>query len=650
MPSTIFLVFSNISYLFLSILIFIPMLVGLLIISEYLFLDNSACNLASINLMRFRNEDNSLNIPQFQHACSIFFTAQEILVDLSSYPTKEIAKNSHEYRPLGLGYANLGTYLMVNGIPYNSKKAQAICGAITAILCGTGYETSAKIAKVKGPFKGYKLNKKPMLNVMRMHRKAAYDIKEQHCPRELLNTAQEVWENVVTLGKQFGYRNAQATVIAPTGTIGLLMDCDTTGIEPEFSIVKWKKLAGGGYFKIVNQSVLIALRNLGYTDGETSDMMRHVLGHGTIEGAPHVNMNALEELGYTKAEIDEAHEYVLNNKSLDEWTPYIDPTTLKLKGLTDEQIQQAQQYISGAETLEGSPHMKDEHLAIFDCANRCGNGERFIEPLGHIYMMAAAQPFISGAISKTVNIPNESTEKEIEDLYLLSHKLGLKCVALYRDGCKLSQPLNTKSSSPSNTKTEIVTEESEVYGRGVKEYLPPTRRGLTTEVLIGGQKVYIRTGEYENGRCGEIFVDMHKEGAAYRSMMSCFAMAVSIGLQHGVPLEKFVDSFTFTRFEPNGITNHENIKTSTSVIDFIFRLLGMEYLNMTGFVHVKPIEKIKDTSSKKDKPVKKEPSVLSQHLEGLMGDAPPCTGCGHITVRNGSCYKCLNCGNSMGCS
>lgn len=634
--------------------------------SEYHFLDNTACNLASINIMKFLNADNSLNIAEYQHACRVFFIAQEILVDFASYPTEKIAKNSHDYRPLGLGYANLGTFLMVNGIPYDSEKSFAVTGAITAIMCGTAYKTSAEMAGVIGPFQGFYKNRASMLRVMNKHRDAAYHIDVRYCPKDLLDAAREDWDEAVRLGEMNGYRNAQATVIAPTGTIGLLMDCDTTGIEPEFSIVKWKKLAGGGYFKIINQSIPRALKHLGYNEKQITEMINYVLGHGTLDNAPHVNPEALKNLGYTDVQIKEAQQAVSLSKNLDEWTAHIDPATLKAKGLTESQVEQAKIYIAGAQTLEGAPHIKDEHLAVFDCANRCGIGDRFIDPMGHIKIMGAAQPFISGAISKTVNLPNEATEEDIERIYFDAWKMGLKCVALYRDGCKMSQPLSTgakKKEAVKDSATLEVTDEKEALliglPRGAKEYMPKKRAGDTYEVKIGGHKVYLRTSVYPDGRLGELFIDMHKEGAAYRSMMNCFAMAVSIGLQHGVPLEKYVESFTFTRFEPNGMTDHPNIKTCTSVVDFIFRLVGMEHLNRTDFVHVKPkaLDEVEITvpSSEKGpmtvpKPVLGEDAQLSKHLSEMMGDAPACSTCGHITVRNGSCYKCLNCGNSMGCS
>ena len=626
--------------------------------SEYMFLDDTACNLASINIMKFADEHGNLDIEGFRHACRVAFVAQEILVDFSSYPTATIAKNSHDYRPLGLGYANLGTFLMINGIPYDSDKGFAIASAITAIMTGHAYRVSAEMAAVQTPFSGYAKNEKSMLRVMNKHRDAAYKIDVRNCPKDLLDAAREDWDTAVELGEKYGYRNAQATVIAPTGTIGLLMDCDTTGVEPEFSLVKWKKLAGGGYFKIVNGSIPRALAKLGHDSEQIEDIITYMLGRGTIEGAPYVNPQALLAMGLTEVQIKETRDHIAKTKSIDDWTPHISPKLLKEKGFKGEQIKEMQIYVGGSQTIEGAPHVKQEHYAVFDCANKCGFGQRFIDPMGHIKMMAAVQPFISGAISKTINLPSETTVEEVEKVYIDGWKLGLKAVALYRDGCKASQPLS------SATTTESLEEEKKLMNRGDARELPKKRYGMTVASYVGGHKLYLRTGEYDNGDLGEIFVDMHKEGAAYRSMMNCFAIAISLGLQYGVPLDKFVNAFTFTRFEPNGMTDHPNIKTSTSVVDFIFRVLGMEYLGRTDFVHVKPavdeiphhqpaVEKMAPRSEiKKDVPAENNApaNALSNQLSKMMGDAPACNLCGHITVRNGACYKCLNCGNSMGCS
>jgi ribonucleoside-diphosphate reductase alpha chain len=620
--------------------------------SEYMFLNDTACNLASINLMKFLNEDGSFDIEGYRHACRIFFIAQEILVDFSSYPTQSIAQNSHDYRPLGLGYANLGTLLMVMGVPYDSERGRAIAGALTAIMTGHAYRVSAEMAAARGPFAGYAKNREPMLRVMNKHRDAAYKIDVRHCPSELLKAAREDWDIAVELGEKYGYRNAQATVLAPTGTIGLLMDCDTTGVEPDFALVKFKKLAGGGYFKIINQSVPRALNKLGYTEDEIADIQRYVLGHGTLEGAPHVSPTALKALGFTDEQIKAAKEAVEKNRSLDEWTPHVNPKSLKEKGMSAQQINEAVFYVSGTQTIEGAPHLKEEHLPVFDCANKCGIGKRFIDPMGHIKMMAAVQPFLSGSLSKTVNLPNETTVEDIEKIYVESWKLGLKAVSVYRDGCKLSQPLNSV--------TKLETDEKAAAPIGARD-LPAKRTGRIIDTIVGGHRMIIRTGEFADGTLGEVSIDMHKEGATLRSLMNCLAQAVSLGLQHGVPLEKFVETFTFTRFEPSGMTTHPNIKTSTSVVDFVFRVLGLEYLGRTDFVHVKPAEPAKpapvSTASPAQKSMPAAPkaaaksgSRVQDHLGAMMGDAPACNQCGHITVRNAACYKCLNCGNSMGCS
>jgi ribonucleoside-diphosphate reductase alpha chain len=643
--------------------------------SEYMFLDNSACNLASINLVKFLNEDGSFDVKRFRHACRIFFIAQDILVDLSSYPTEEIAKNSHDYRPLGLGYANLGTLLMMMGLPYDSEEGRSVAAAITAMLHCRAFSVSAEMANTVGTFDGYEKNKEPFLKIMNKHRDAAYAIDTALCPEQLYKAACEDADNMLALGEKYGYRNAQATVLAPTGTIGLLMDCDTTGVEPEFSLVKWKKLAGGGHFKIINGSIAIVLDKLGYNKNEVTDIINYVLGHGDIENAPHVNPKALGELGYTEQQIMQAQKHIKGARSLDQYSLHISTKELTKRGFTAKQLQEAKLHIEGAQTIEGAPHLKDEHLAIFDCANKCGNGSRYIEPLGHVKMMGAVQPFLSGAISKTVNIPNEATEKDIKDIYFESWKLGLKAVALYRDGSKHSQALSNQSDEDASAAATALPEGTVLHG--ARKELPAKRKGLTTEVTIAGQKLFLRTGEYDNGKLGEIFIDTFKEGASYRSLLNCFAVAISIGLQYGVPLEKYVDSFTFTRFEPSGFTSHPNIRTCTSIVDFIFRTLGMEYLGRTDFVHVEPeITRLQQVAleqvaqgkiqaamlkeanvtienneiSEYEEATNGSQNALTKQLQNMMGDAPMCTGCGHITVRNASCYKCLNCGNSMGCS
>lgn len=658
--------------------------------SEFMFLDDTACNLASVNLVKFLCEDGSFDVEGYRKACRIFIIAQEILVDLSSYPTETIARNSHDYRPLGLGYANLGTLLMLKGIPYDSQEGRAWAGALTSIMCGHAYAVSAEEAGQMGPFAGYERNREPMLRVMGKHREAAYQMASAKLPAELLAAAREDWDQAVTLGSKNGYRNSQVTVLAPTGTIGLLMDCDTTGIEPDFALVKFKKLAGGGYFKIVNQSVPQALKNLGYPQAQTDEIIRYVLGTMSFEGAAHVTRQFLREKGLNDGEISKIEKALPGTFELsnafsrftlgDETLKRVGITEgafsksdfnfLRWAGLSSTQMAEANESICGTMTVEGAPHLKPEHLAVFDCANKCGvKGQRYIAPMGHVRMMAATQPFLSGAISKTVNLPNETTVEEIEEIYTQGWKLGLKAIALYRDGCKLSQPLSSQSQTKTDhsaskescekcASAEASVTVKQAPTRPARRKLPAKRRGFTQEAGVAGHKVYIRTGEYDDGELGEVFIDMHKEGAAYRSMMNCFAISVSLGLQYGVPLKEFVDKFTFTRFEPAGIVDgHPNVKMATSIVDYIFRVLGMEYLGRTDFVQVKPIDLTAEKGSAAHvygkallTPVAPGAEVLSGHLAEMMGDAPPCDGCGHTTVRNGACYKCLNCGNSMGCS
>jgi len=724
--------------------------------SEYMFLDNTACNLASLNLRKFFN-DNTLefDIDGFEYASRIWTTVLEISVLMAQFPSKEVAQLSYDYRTLGLGYANLGSLLMVAGIPYDSPKAAAICGAITAILTGTSYAASAELAAVKGPFAMYEKNKKHMLRVIRNHRYAAYNtplayeglsvpavgIDPQYCPEELLKAACNAWDKALQLGEKHGFRNAQATVIAPTGTIGLLMDCDTTGIEPDFALVKYKKLSGGGYFKIANESVPLALKNLGYTEAQVKNILNYAVGHATLSGAPHINQDTLSKAGLTAEDIEKIEKaipsafeigFAINGFTLGEDTMnrlslsqdiYADAdfSLLNYLGFTDEQIDEANIYIVGTMTVEGAPYLKDEHLPVFDCANRCGNiGTRILHGHSHIRMMAAAQPFISGAISKTINLPNEATQEDIKSCYELSWKLGLKANAIYRDGCKLSQPLSNKSerkkakaeevsdaaipSQPNmETRAEDLTPEmvldaairilnnttDTTFKRQLsniveRKKLPGKREGFTQKAKVGSQTIFVRTGEYNDGTLGEIFVDMHKEGATFRSLLNCFSIAVSIGMQYGVPLEEYVDKFAFTRFEPSGyVEGHDNIKNATSIIDYIFRMLGYEYLGREDLVQVKPKTTHKTRPNVAIDRQAKAPSLLSKedivlpitevvepqqianykvaitntadgntqhHLKNMQSDAPSCTVCGHITLRSGTCYKCLNCGNSMGCS
>ena len=767
--------------------------------SEYMFLDDTACNLASLNLLTFLDvETGTFDVEAYRHAVRIWTIVLEISVLMAQFPSEQIARLSYDYRTLGLGYANLGTVLMLLGLPYDSDEARAYAGAVTAILTGESYAASAELAEQLGPFPKYAANESHMLRVIRNHRRAAYAAPEGEyealsvrpmaidatlAPPDLLAAARETWDRALAAGERHGYRNAQTTLLAPTGTIGLLMDCDTTGVEPDFALVKFKKLAGGGYFKIANQSLAPALKNLGYGDVERQEILDYVLGSLRLDGAPHVNRASLRAKGFSDddlAKIERALPGVFElSFAFNAWTlgeealarvgvslgaasePGFD--LLAALGFSRREIDEANETICGTMTVEGAPHLRPEHLAVFDCANRCGKkGERFIHHLGHVKMMSAAQSFLSGAISKTINMPHEATVDDVTDAYMESWKHGLKAMALYRDGSKLSQPLSTKSDVGVKEGTEAEIEHEDRVQARVDEAvaaavaqaradfeaerrrheaerplelpmappvaipavaapagaasnrrrLPVKRHGFTQEARVAGNKLFLRTGEYEDGTLGEIFIDMYKEGAAFRSIINCFTIAISKGLQYGVPLEEFVDTFTFTRFEPQGmVTGHPNIKMSTSIIDYVFRVLGLEYLGRTDLAQVPPEfdNALDGESGPIDAPMPvaapvanpstavaaqtstaslgapgktngnghangngngthhtatagSTPSatallegtapldMLDAHLAEMMGDAPFCDVCGHITVRNGACYKCLNCGNSLGCS
>ncbi len=785
--------------------------------SEYMFLDNTACNLCSINLAHYFDPATKIfDVDGFRYTSRMWTTILEISVLMAQYPSYEIADMSFQFRTLGLGYANLGAgVLMVAGIPYDSEEARAVAGAITALMTGESYATSAEMAASLGAFSGYQKNREDMLRVMRNHRRAAYNvpaheyeklsimpvgINPSYCPGYLLHAARESWDRAVEMGEKHGYRNAQTTLLAPTGTIGLLMDCATTGVEPDFALVKFKKLAGGGYFKIVNESLVPALQNLGYNPVQVDEIIRYMKGSGTLAGAPGMNHQVLKAKGFTDEDIAKVEkqlpgvfeiQFAFNVWTLGEETlkrlgfteaQYNDFNFNMLRelGFTKEELAAANEFVCGTMTIEGAPHLRKEHYPVFDCANKCGKkGIRYIHHNGHIRMMAAVQPFLSGAISKTINMPNDATIEDIKEAYMLSWKLGLKANALYRDGCKLSQPLSTKSdkesrddakqgaddakeakkvaaaadekaatvaaeaaAAPVATISEPVVEPMtpiaeiaaamETFASAAQSLAPTTadgiiqqrrklpvkRSGITIEAAVGNQQVYIRTGEYADGTLGEVFIDMFREGAAFRSLLNCFAVAVSYGLQYGVPLEKFVEKFTYTRFEPSGFTSHPNVKMCTSVIDYVFRVLAMEYLGRTDLVQVPPkgtqknrAEAIKELIEEREEakgfvpvaqgqeklftPAAAEsavsaqtmttsatvelakvvtedavashgepataapaaaqaphgaPNALDSLLTEMMGDAPLCDTCGHITVRNGSCYRCLNCGASMGCS
>ena len=729
--------------------------------SEYMFLDNTACNLASVNLRQFFDgEQKTFDVEGFEYTCRLWTVVLEISVLMAQFPSKEVAQLSYDYRTLGLGYANLGSMLMVSGIAYDSEEARGIGGAISAIMTGVAYRTSAELAQHLGTFDRYEENKEDMMRVMRNHRLAAYDadsyeklsikpqgIRAKYCPDYLLTAACKAWDDAVEMGEKYGYRNAQTTVIAPTGTIGLVMDCDTTGVEPDFALVKFKKLSGGGYFKIINQSVPLALKNLGYNEMEADAIVKYAVGSASFEGAPFINAQTLSEKGFIPEEIKKLGDalkasfdiaFVFNRFTLGEAClerlgfsseEYSDWNfnLLEALGFTEEQIEAANDYVCGTMTVEGAPYLKDEHLSVFDCANKCGKkGERYIHAQGHIRMMAAVQPFVSGAISKTINLPNEAAVEEIAECYLLSWQLGLKANALYRDGSKLSQPLSNKSdkkkkSDDKEDKSHLVkSEESdtsvsesnivdlskltveelleEVTKRMnaspdtklkrklsdivQRKKLPAKRRGFTQKAKINGQVIFLRTGEFQDDTLGEIFIDLAKEGSTLRSMMNCFAIAVSVGLQYGVPLEEFVEKFVFTKFEPAGMVDHPNIKTTTSLVDFVFRCLAYEYLDRTDLVHIldrpeisnlgddlddfKPeLSSVRVTApnqsvvipSRHEKPQPKMVAsansgmdAMNEANKNMQSDAPACNVCGHITMRSGTCYKCMNCGNSLGCS
>ncbi|MDB2368972.1 vitamin B12-dependent ribonucleotide reductase [Octadecabacter sp.] len=611
--------------------------------SEYMFLDDTACNLASMNLLTFF-ADGAFQVEDYMHASRLWTVTLEISVMMAQFPSKEIAQRSYDFRTLGLGYANIGGLLMNMGYSYDSAEGRSMAGALTAIMTGVAYATSAEIAGELGPFAGYKKNSKHMLKVIRNHRNAAYgasdgyealDIKpvpldHASCPdARLINIAMSTWDEALKLGEAHGYRNAQATVIAPTGTIGLVMDCDTTGIEPDFALVKFKKLAGGGYFKIINQSVPAALAKLGYSSSQAEEIVAYAVGHATLGNAPGINHTALVGHGFGQAEIDKIEEalpsafdirFVFNQWTLgEEFCKDVlgipaeklnDPTfdLLKSLGFSKEDTDLANDHVCGTMTLEGAPHLKEEHYSVFDCANPCGKkGKRYLSVDSHIHMMAAAQSFISGAISKTINMANDATIEDCQKAYELSWSLGVKANALYRDGSKLSQPLaaalieddeeaeDILENGNIHEKAQVIAEkiiEKVVVKEVIKshrEKMPQRRKGYTQKANVGGHKVYLRTGEYEDGNLGEIFIDMHKEGAGFRAMMNNFAIAVSVGLQYGVPLEEFVDAFTFTKFEPAGmVQGNDSIKNATSILDYIFRELAVSYLDRTDLAHVKP--------------------------------------------------------------
>jgi ribonucleoside-diphosphate reductase alpha chain len=720
--------------------------------SEYNFLDDTACNLASLNLMAFRRADGSFDVPAFEHAVRLWTIVLEISVLMAQFPSKEIARRSYDFRTLGLGYANLGGLLMSMGIPYDGAAGRALGGAVTALMTGSSYATSAEMAGELGAFPGYAENREAMLRVIRNHRRAAHGesggyeglsilpvpLDAANCPDgELAAAARRSWDTALALGERHGFRNAQATVLAPTGTIGLVMDCDTTGIEPDFALVKFKKLAGGGYFKIINRAVPEALRALGYDEAAIVAIERYALGHGTLEGAPAINHESLREKGFDDralAAVEPALATAFDIKfAFNKWTlgeefcigglgiapgALDDPAfdLLAALGFARAEIDAANSYCCGAMTLEGAPHLRPDHLPVFDCANPCGRvGRRCLSVESHIRMMAAAQPFISGAISKTINMPNSAAVEDCKDAYMLSWRLGLKATALYRDGSKLSQPLASSlfgddedaeeqaeelfALSPAARAplvaeriVERLVERVVERRRSERRSLPNRRKGYTQKASVGGHKIYLRTGEYDDGSLAEIFIDMHKEGSAFRSLMDCFAIAISLGLQYGVPLERFVDQFTFTRFEPSGVVEgNDTIKMATSILDYIFRELAISYLDRGDLAHIQPGDLLPDTVGKGEAEsnlmrraasngfMRNKLTVLdggagrlpdmdgalalssmpaedlrlerirAARMKGYEGDS--CDECGNFTlIRNGTCLKCDTCGATSGCS
>jgi ribonucleoside-diphosphate reductase alpha chain len=713
--------------------------------SEYMFLDDTACNLASINLARFYDrKKGSFNVEAYLHAVRIWTTILEISVVMAQFPAKRIAELSYEYRTLGLGFANLGSLLMIMGLPYDSGEGRAVAGALSAILTGEAYAQSARMAAALGPFARYGENAEAMLRVIRNHRRAANNappadyegvrtpprgIAEELCPSYLAEAARAAWDRALELGGAHGFRNAQVSAIAPTGTIGLLMDCDTTGVEPDFALVKFKKLAGGGYFKIINQSVPPALEALGYPPELIEEIIAYATGRKTLgpgpggkagrgkgDGANPLSHEALTARGFTKEAIQRAEEALKSSPDLEEvfnpWVlgrDFVEKTLgipealwslpgfnlLKSLGFTEEEIDRAERYACGVMGLEGAPGLKKEHYAVFDTATPSGkNGRRCIHWKAHIGMMAAVQPFISGAISKTINMPNEASYEDVKGAYLLSWQSALKAVALYRDNSKLSQPLSSMSPGTDPLADTIrnleggLLKTSPAEGpppdpRGLRRSLPNRRSGYTQKGKIGGHSIYIRTGEYDDGSLGEIFLDMHKEGAAFRSLLNSFAIAVSLGLQYGVPLEEYVEAFTFSRFEPNGVVQgHDYVKMSTSVIDYIFRDLAISYLKRGDLGQIRPEDLVTTGTGGEEKPAPRErpaakaarprahageeslragaeapfpkeadPGALAARarIKGYEGD--PCPACGSFTlIRSGACMKCDTCGGTTGCS
>ncbi|MCX6809472.1 MAG: adenosylcobalamin-dependent ribonucleoside-diphosphate reductase [Candidatus Berkelbacteria bacterium] len=656
--------------------------------SEFMFLDDSSCNLASLNLVKFFDEETGLiKIDDFRHAVRLWTVVLELSVLMAQFPSYEIAKNSYSYRPLGLGYANIGALLMMMGLPYDSKEGRAISASITALMTGEAYAASAEMAKHTGTFKMYDKNKADMLRVIRNHRRAVMNapkedfeglsvtpqsFEEELVPDDLARAARESWDKALLDGGRFGFKNAQVTLLAPTGTIGLLMDCDTTGVEPDYALVKFKKLAGGGYFKIINQSVPRSLKKLGYSKDEVKDIIQYIVGSGNLDGSPHINSDSLLSKGLSEKEINEISKKLLGAFDLNQaFTRELisDETFEKISlkeesgefdllsqlGFSKDQIREANEYICGIMTIEGAPLLKDEHLAVFDCANKCGQyGKRFIAPRGHLKMMAAVQPFLSGAISKTVNMSNEVTVEDIEKTYLESWKLGIKAIAIYRDGSKLTQPLNAKKDNEEKAQVE---KEIVIEYRPIRKRMPKQRSSVTRKVTIGGHKMFLTVGLYENNKPGELFIIMNQQGSFAAGMADSFAKMVSIGLQYGVPIETIVSQLRHMRFQPMGFTGDSDISNASSISDFIAQWFQRMFLGdglkamKLPFEDEKKEESINVSPKAENKMELKNQSQKSIFSEDLGFSGEMCPDCGLATmVLNGKCYKCVNCGATTGCS
>lgn len=661
--------------------------------SEFMFLDDSSCNLASLNLLKFYDEKSKkLDITAFSHASRLWTIVLEISVLMAQFPSYEIAKNSYLFRPLGLGYANLGALLMAMGLAYDSDAGRAVSAGITSLMTGVAYSTSAEMAKDLGPFKMYAKNKQDMLRVIRNHRRAAFGLEdeyenlsvrpwkldEKNCPEYLLHSARESWDAALLDGGRYGFKNAQVTLLAPTGTIGLVMDCDTTGIEPDYALVKFKKLAGGGFFKIINQSVPRSLENLGYSKKQIDAIIKYIIGQGDINNAPHINTESLLKKGIVPEDLERINKRLpgcfeisqaftsetISHESLKSTglsQVYFDDPTFNLLaelGFSRDQINEANDYVCGMMTIEGSPELKDEHLSIFDCANRCGQyGQRFIAPEGHIAMMAATQPFLSGAISKTVNLPGEATAEDIADIYMKSWKYALKAVAIYRDGSKHSQPLTSKDDNTEKEEKQIEKEIIVEY-KPVRKRLPKERMSITRKVTIGGHKIYFTVGLYKDGSPGEIFVAMNQQGSFAAGMADSFAKMASIGLQYGVPIETIIRQLKHTRFSPMGFTGDSDIPNVSSVSDLLARWLEIKFV--AGGVKAMRLP-FSDNAIEKEEESDKEVIVDSEEdakIENKMSlseelgySGETCAECGsNMMVQNGKCHKCVNCGATTGCS